>query len=226
MLLLKLALLLVKLLLLEVLNLGINGRDAIRRRGREHVRGNRRVADRGGHGGRVVLQQAVASGNHVGGDVAVGHHGIGGLPRLRHHGLAVRGVGGMMRGMRAVGGRVLEALKVELHVAVGHVAHAAHVEKLIELVVGTSRHVLVLGVPGSGTHGGRVRVSGCSRCMCAGAYAYAYANACARVLWRGASGCWALRKASRLCKDERRGGERRGRAFGLASATMNASSLW
>jgi len=128
------ALLLLVLLLLQILDLGVDARDGVARgRGGHHL---------GGHGGRghgrgVVLEEAVAAGDHVRG-VRVGHDGVVllVLARLGHHGL---------------GGAVLEAVEVELH-AVAHVGHAAHVEELVELVIAGSGHVLVLPVPRRGSH--------------------------------------------------------------------------
>lgn len=133
-LLLQLSLLLLELLLLEILDLGVDvGNGLAGRCLRHHVRGH------GRHGGRVVLKEAVASRNHVGG-IRVTHDSIGGLARLGHD------------GMRAV---VLEVLEVKLH-AVAHVGHAADVEKLLEVILRRCSHGLVLRVPRCGAHHGDV----------------------------------------------------------------------
>ncbi len=157
-LLMELALLLVKLLLLEVLNLGVNVGDGVGGRGGQHVGGDGRVGDGGRHGGRVVLQQAVAAGDH-GGRVRVGHEGIAGRGRLARRLLLlllmlVSGAGHHRLGA-AGGGAVVEAVKVKLHGGrVRDAADARHVEELIELVIGARGHVLVLAFPGGRTHHG------------------------------------------------------------------------
>lgn len=165
----ELALLLVKLLLLEVVNLGVNGGNGVGGRRGQHVGGDGRVGDAGGHGGRVVLQQAVAAGDHARG-VRVGHEGIagrGGLTRLLMLMLMLMLILGVLvpvlvlvsgaghHGLGAGRGAVVEAVKVKLHGArVGDAADAGHVEELVELIVGPRGHVLVLAFPGGRTHHG------------------------------------------------------------------------
>jgi hypothetical protein len=130
----ELALLLVNLLLLEILDLGVDIGDGVcLLRGLGHHVG---LDGRLRYGSRVTLHHGIGSRYHIR-VVRIGHDGVGG-------GVALLGDEGLRRA-------VLEAMKVELH-AVANVGYAAHIEELVELVIGSGSHGLFVAVPGGGTH--------------------------------------------------------------------------
>lgn len=131
-LLLHLALLLVELLLLEILDLGVNVRDAVvgRSGGHEICRHLVMAGCRRGQGRGLASDHGFGPRQHVG-RFGVGHHGIGAV---------LLGVSG------------LEGVEVELH-TVRHCGHAGHIEVLLEVIVGAGSHVMVLlRIPCRGRH--------------------------------------------------------------------------
>ena len=142
----ELALLLLELLLLEVLDLGVDvgdGVDALLPRGGGHELGGR-----GGrrHGGVVVVHHGVAWRHHGRWIIirVARDHGIGLLALAAHH-------------VVVLGSLVVEAVDIIILHAFP-VAHASrHVEELAKVIIGA--HLMVVPVPGSGSHHGGCRRS-------------------------------------------------------------------
>jgi hypothetical protein len=131
-LLLDLSLLLLELLLLQVLDLGVDTGDGVRgRRSRwDHLRGGRSVR----RARRVDLSGLAMhhSGSlwHHGRSASIVHDGIRRIPLAIHHRLCL--------------GAIWEAVEVELHA----IANGGHVEKMLEVIIGTGGHVMIMTIPG------------------------------------------------------------------------------